>query len=135
VFSGFGATRCGRGALTSLLAFLVHEIHAERALGDVLIVGAASESHVSNGWRATPSDWIHVIEFQEVTGCAAAPVIAHEGALSAVALPDGPANVSGDVTGVVRRSLDRSARTFGPGELALLEPFNECVERAVEYPS
>src|SRR5262249_41228022 len=59
-------------------------------------------------------------------------ILAHEGALIAVALPDGMANVCGNPVRVLRGASRRTAFR-GRAELLLLELFDRPVEHTIEH--
>src|SRR4029077_2493752 len=68
--------------------FVAHELGAERALGFVLVVGAAAEPDVVHADSAAPRVGIDMIELQVCCRLAPVAVVAHERALATVALPD-----------------------------------------------
>lgn len=63
---------------------------------------------------------------------AAAAGFAHERALAAVPLPDGPPDLGGDMAPWGRRTPLTRTRPCGGGELAALELTNERIERPLE---
>src|SRR5207244_819863 len=73
-----------------------------------------------------------MIKLQELARRAPAPGRADEGALAAVALPNGALDRGGDVPCARGRAPPARARLLGRRELAPLEPADQGVERLVE---
>src|SRR5882724_3404652 len=81
---------CGRSGTAARPALLVHEPRAERALGQVLVVGAAEQSHIVDRRLASSCELVHVVELEHPPGLAAPAGRADVGAPALVALPDLP---------------------------------------------
>src|SRR5438552_2408995 len=119
-------------SLSSGFAFLVHEPGAKRALGRVLVVGAAAQPDAVHGRLATAGDGLGVVELQPAICRTAAAALTHERAAALIALPDGALDVRRDVARVGARAPLARARPAGGSELAALELLDERVERTFE---
>src|ERR1051325_2342819 len=86
------------------LAFRFHETGSKRALGLVLIMRATTKPQAVHRRLAASYHRVHVISLEPAARLAAPPVLAHEAAPPAVALPDSTPDLGGDVAGVPRAS-------------------------------
>jgi hypothetical protein len=73
-------------------ALFMHESSSESALRFMLIMSMAPQSHVLDGRLTSTSDWLDVIELEELAGPTAMPALADECALPAIALAHGASN-------------------------------------------
>src|SRR5262249_11336949 len=97
----------------------------------ILIVSPTAKPHALDRGSAAEGHRIEVIEFEESPRLAAAPLVAHEGALATIPLPDRPPDVGRDVALAVGR-LPRSPRPRGGSELPLLELGDQGIEGSIQ---
>ena len=126
-----------------LLALPCHEPGSERALGCVLIVGAAPEAHAIDGGNAAAREGLDMIELEEAAGRAPMSVRAHERAPPSVALPHRATDLGRDISGPCatrpNSTNGRRGRLVamhgdpGGAKLPLLESLDQGIERAIEH--
>src|SRR5512143_1559576 len=127
---GIGALH---GLLLRALTLLVHEPGPKGLPGRELVVRPAAQAQVLHRRLAALRRGLHVVVLEPATRFAPVAVLAHEGALAAVAPPHRALHLGRDVARVGRHVVRARPGPRGGGELAALERGDEGVEGAVEH--
>ncbi len=125
----------GRRILAAPSRFIspgLHERCSKRALGRVLVVGAAAKSQVFERRTPPTSDRLDVIELERAGGEASMTAPAHERAPITVPGTHRAPHSSGDVAPVAARACLDSGPRRRP-ELPLLEFLDERIQRSIEH--
>ena len=107
----------------------IHERVSEFPLGFVLVVGSTAESQVVDRGSSAAGDRHDMVVFEVISCFAPMALRAHEGASTAVALPDCAPRESRNVTKI--RGGSCAPRLVRGRELPLLEPRDREVEHSI----
>jgi len=115
------------------LALSGHEISPECALGFELVVRAAAQAQVLHRGATAARHRLDMIERDEPSGAAAAPIFGDDGALGPIALPDRAPDLRRDGSGrCAARGPSAGPRLRGRGKATLLDLGDERIAGPVQ---
>ena len=131
-FLGGGVTAPRFCSPVRRFAVAAHEAGSEGALRRVLVVDPAPRANALHRRLPAPGHRLDGVMLEPGARRTAVPVIAHERAPAAIAFPHRPPHLRRDGARVRARLRTAPTRPAGRRELALLEPGDQGVQRAVE---